>query len=278
MEINTRSPSYLTRFFFIFLFLAILHTAINKDQPAKLSEKSHKIVLDDPSLKFDTEADLEAGLGDYRLLQVTFHGINPKTADKLQAEKILRLYLDKAIKNYPDKNIQVFAWIRKNKSDDKFDDLQFYPLPDEAYLIYEKKEGKIRIEIPSWIREKKAFDALPKKEQLAILKQKAEQKALEDKKYREDKIKKLKADSESRRLHQDTLRQNFLDKGLNIKVKVSGKYNENLTLSYVFFDEVWFHNFNKDNLFDNLHKNWGYETITLSDGGYNYRQTMSYKD
>lgn len=278
MEINTRSPSYLIRLFLIFLFLAVIHTAINEDQAPKLSEKSHKIVLDDPSPKFDTEADLEAGLGDYRFLMVTFHGINPKTADKVQAEKIVRLYLDKAIKDYPDKNIQVFAYIRKNKSDDKFDDLQFYPLPDEASLIYEKKEGKIRIEIPPWIRERKAFEALPKEEQLAILKQKAEQKALEDKKEREDKIKKLKADSESRRLHQDILREKFLDKGLNINVRVSGKYNENLTLSYGLFDEVWFHNFNKDYTFDDLHKNWGYKTITLSNGVYNYRQTMSYKD
>jgi len=279
METNTRSRSNLIRNFFLaFLAIVFLYTAINKDQAPKVSEKSQKIVLDDSSLKYDTEADLKPVFNGYRILMVTFHGINPKTVDKVQAEKIVRLYLDKAIKDYPDENIQVFAYIRKNKSDDEFDDSNFYYLPDDACLIYEKKEGKIRIEIPPWIREKKAFDVLPKEEQSAILKQKAEQKALKDKKNREDKIKKLKADSESRRLHQDILRQKFLDTGLNIKVKVSGKYNENLTLSYVLFDEVWFNKFNKEYLFDDLNKNWGYKKITLSDGGYNYQQTMSYKD
>ena len=287
MTTNTPSHAkYSMKKIFLYIFLATLFitSALNKDQSPKVS-KSSQIVLDDSSLKLETEAILNPVFNGYRVLMVTFHGINPKTVDKVQAEKIVRLYLDKAIKDYPDENIQVFAYIRKNKSDDKFDDLNFYYLPDESCLIYEKKEGKIRIEIPPWIREKKAFDALPKEEQLAILKQKAEQKTLKDKKDREDKIKeaaikleKLKADSESRRLHQDLLRQKFLDKGLNIKVKVSGKYNENITLSYVLFDEVWFHKFNKEYLFDDLNKNWGYKKVTLSDGGYNYQQTMSYKD
>ena len=271
-------------FFILFLFVILVSFIGNQNQTPKL-QKEAQIVLDDSSLKLDTEASLAPAFNDYRILMVTFHGINPKTVDKVQAEKIVRLYLDKAIKDYPDENIQVFAYIRKNKSDDKFDDLSFYYLPDEGCLIYEKKEGKIRIELPPWIREKKAFDALPKEEQLAILKQKAEQKTQKDKKDREDKIKetaiklkKLEDNSESRRLHQDLLRQMFLDKGLNIKVKVSGKYNENITLSYVLFDEVWFNNFNKEYLFDDLNKNWGYKKITLSDGGYNYQQTMSYKD
>jgi tetratricopeptide (TPR) repeat protein len=70
---------------------------------------------------------------------------------------------------------------------------------------------------------------------------------------------------EVRQALETTLRTLFLDQGLDIKVDVSGKNSDRLTLTYVLFTDVWNHRFDKEGLIDQ----WcamGFKKITLRDG------------
>lgn len=79
----------------------------------------------------------------------------------------------------------------------------------------------------------------------------------------------------NRQSQEKILRNKFLDNNLNIKVKVSGKNSDVVTLTYSLFDEVWFRKFETQGHFDELNK-MGFKKIILSDS-YDYTQWMEYK-
>jgi hypothetical protein len=85
----------------------------------------------------------------------------------------------------------------------------------------------------------------------------------------------LENESTERKDYETTLRNNFLDNNLNIRVKVSGKNNTKITLTYPLFDEVWFRKFQTEGHFDKLAKK-GFKKIILSDN-YDYNQWISYE-
>jgi hypothetical protein len=75
--------------------------------------------------------------------------------------------------------------------------------------------------------------------------------------------------AEGRRKIAAALRQRWLDQGVNIKVRVSGKQADRIALTYPLFDEVWANRFNKpDELFWML-KAAGFKRVDL-DNGWNY--------
>lgn len=77
-----------------------------------------------------------------------------------------------------------------------------------------------------------------------------------------------------RKGYETTLRNNFLDNNLNIKVKVSGKNNTRIVMTYSLFNEIWFRKFEKDGHFDALAKK-GFKIIELKNG-YDYGQGVKY--
>lgn len=100
-------------------------------------------------------------------------------------------------------------------------------------------------------------------------------KALTSKEIKEMEKKAAIVASESRKRYGDDLRNQFLDRNLNIKVLVSGTDNKKIKLTYVLFDEVWFRKFETEGFFDKLH-NEGFTRIELSDG-YKYGQGVKYE-
>lgn len=78
-----------------------------------------------------------------------------------------------------------------------------------------------------------------------------------------------------RKDYETTLKNSFLDNNLNIKVKVSGKDNTIITLTYPLFNEIWFRKFETQGHFDKLASK-GFKKIILTDN-YNYGQSMTYK-
>lgn len=69
---------------------------------------------------------------------------------------------------------------------------------------------------------------------------------------------------EGRQLYGEMLRDRFLDKGLDIKVTVSGSKADRITLKYVLFNDVWSHRMQKDGLLAEL-RNLGFKRVTLTD-------------
>lgn len=78
-----------------------------------------------------------------------------------------------------------------------------------------------------------------------------------------------------RKAYQETLRNLFLDKGLDIKVTVSGDKYDKMLLEFVLFSDVWFRKFETNGDFDNWSK-LGFKEITLSDKN-TYRKSMQYQ-
>lgn len=72
----------------------------------------------------------------------------------------------------------------------------------------------------------------------------------------------------------ENLRDLLLDKGLDIKVRVFGKGNKKIRLTYILFNDVWFRKFETLGYFDMIHQN-GFDHIELSDG-YDYGRWMQY--
>lgn len=70
-----------------------------------------------------------------------------------------------------------------------------------------------------------------------------------------------------------TVRNKFLDMGLDIKVSVTGKKKDILTLKYALFSDVWLRKFEKEGIFDEWFKK-GFKKITLTDG-YDYSSGFS---
>lgn len=66
----------------------------------------------------------------------------------------------------------------------------------------------------------------------------------------------------------ERLRTNFLDSGLDIKVKTSGRHAERVTFEYVLFNDVWSHRFQKDGVLSQL-RDAGFGRVDMTDG-YNW--------
>lgn len=81
--------------------------------------------------------------------------------------------------------------------------------------------------------------------------------------------------AKERKVYENTLRNNFLDAGLDIKVRVSGKESSVITLEYALFNDVWFRKFEKEGHFDRL-AGMGFVKIVLDDG-YDYKKWMTYE-
>lgn len=61
------------------------------------------------------------------------------------------------------------------------------------------------------------------------------------------------------------LRELFLDKGLDIKVRVSGKNNTRLTLEWPLFSDVWSHRWEKDGTINSM-LDAGFKRVHMTDG------------
>jgi SH3-like domain-containing protein len=75
----------------------------------------------------------------------------------------------------------------------------------------------------------------------------------------------LEAGEEARRAYGPTLRERFLDAGLDIKVRVSGRDAERLELTYVLFSDVWTHRMQKDGLVSQW-RDMGFARVDVKDG------------
>lgn len=64
------------------------------------------------------------------------------------------------------------------------------------------------------------------------------------------------------------LRQTFLDRKIDVKVKVEGASAERLVLSFALFDDVWVNDFKKGELCGEI-RGLGFKSIDFTDG-YNY--------
>jgi|SRR6185369_2208632 len=73
---------------------------------------------------------------------------------------------------------------------------------------------------------------------------------------------------ERRRALGKTMRENLLDQGFDIKVRVSGKDADRIAFTFVLFNDVWSHKFQKQGLIDELCRG-GFTRIDMSDG-YNW--------
>jgi hypothetical protein len=71
-----------------------------------------------------------------------------------------------------------------------------------------------------------------------------------------------------RRKYAETLRNRFLDNGLDVGVRVSGEDAEKITLSFVAFNEVWARRMSQDGLLEELQV-IGFKRVDLTDG-YDY--------
>jgi hypothetical protein len=68
----------------------------------------------------------------------------------------------------------------------------------------------------------------------------------------------------TRRAMESLLRDQYLDAGLDIKVDVSGKNADRLTLTYPLFNDVWSHRFGRDGTVDAFCRT-GFKTIRMTD-------------
>lgn len=81
-------------------------------------------------------------------------------------------------------------------------------------------------------------------------------------------------ESLDRKNYQETLRNSFLDSGLDIKVKVFGKDNTKISLTYTLFNDVFLRKLETSGNLDKLHKK-GFNTIIVDDD-YNYKKIITY--
>ncbi|MCT2562102.1 hypothetical protein [Chryseobacterium herbae] len=83
-------------------------------------------------------------------------------------------------------------------------------------------------------------------------------------------------ESEGRLKYGGDFRNLLLDRNLDIKVKVFGKNNKKIKLTYVLFNDVWFRKFETLGYFDMIHEK-GFTHIELSDG-YGYGRGVQYSN
>ncbi len=99
---------------------------------------------------------------------------------------------------------------------------------------------------------------------------------IEENSRRENEAKKEKELAEKRKLFESEFRNSLLDRGLDIKVKVYGKDNKKIKLTYILFNDVWARKFDTEGYFDQLHSR-GFNYVELTDG-YDYKTAMKYKE
>jgi hypothetical protein len=80
--------------------------------------------------------------------------------------------------------------------------------------------------------------------------------------------KKMSDTTTSRTAFAEYMRDNYLDNNLDIKVVVTGKYKQKMTLRYPLFNDVWTHKIKQSDLLDTL-VNLGFDYLELNDG-YDY--------
>ena len=88
--------------------------------------------------------------------------------------------------------------------------------------------------------------------------------------------KKFEAESKinNRKTYGETLRETYLDNGIDVKIKISGKENTVLTMTYILMSDVEVHQLKKQGVFDQWH-NLGFEKAILRDG-FNYSKTITW--
>lgn len=91
-------------------------------------------------------------------------------------------------------------------------------------------------------------------------------------KQKADAAKKAAADAKrmaaARKTYGETLRQKYLDDGLDIKVLVSGKDNRIITLKFALFNDVWANKMRKGDLINEIEA-MGFKRLNMTDG-YDY--------
>ncbi|MBA9078329.1 hypothetical protein [Rufibacter quisquiliarum] len=110
------------------------------------------------------------------------------------------------------------------------------------------------------------------KAQWANIQNKKKDEEIAEAKAEAERINTLRAEGKVKRKSlEGELRNAFLDQGLDIKVKVTGKENDRLILTYVLFNDVWFRRFEKEGLFDGWHEQ-GFNRVDLKDGYNRYHK------
>ena len=71
------------------------------------------------------------------------------------------------------------------------------------------------------------------------------------------------------------LRNNYLDNGLDIKVILSGKYKQKMTLKYPLFSDVWVHKLKQGDIIDTV-IDLGFDYLEVNDG-YDYAVYWTFK-
>ena len=81
--------------------------------------------------------------------------------------------------------------------------------------------------------------------------------------------------SKERKKYGEDFRNQLLDSGRDIKVKVYGKNNTTIELTYVLFNDVYFRQFETNGYFEKLHDK-GFNKIILTDG-FDYNKYAEYE-
>lgn len=87
--------------------------------------------------------------------------------------------------------------------------------------------------------------------------------------YDEDSLNKINNDNKrQRKFFCDSIRNYYLDNGMDIKVNMYGKNSQHIKFTYILFNDVWSRQFSKSGNVEYL-RSIGFEKITLTDG-YDY--------
>ncbi len=79
----------------------------------------------------------------------------------------------------------------------------------------------------------------------------------------------------ARKAYALSLREKFLDDGVDIKVSVSGSAATKLKLEYVLFNDVWTHKFQKGSLMQEIGR-LGFKEVHFDDG-YDYAMVLTFE-
>lgn len=141
-----------------------------------------------------------------------------------------------------------------------------HPVVNESFikLLSDRKDEWVKIQ-----EELKAERLIREKEEKARL---AEEE--KERKMRENAEEELKALLRGK--FEKELRNVFLDAGMDIKVDVRGKKNDQLILSYPLFNDVWLRRFDKEGLISKW-REMGFKRIDMKDN-YDYHKYYVWED
>jgi hypothetical protein len=122
-------------------------------------------------------------------------------------------------------------------------------------------QGGVNPARPAWFTEESDYKRLDAKLEKEVIK-------VREKRAREGAIKLAQARAAGRQLYARNLREHFLDKGMDIKVSVTGRNADRLYLRFVLFNDVWTHNFGKGDLINEIQAA-GFKRVDL-DSGFDY--------